>query len=125
MHLLHVRIVLLCAVYRASSCSLLFKAPHPIPPFIIIFFIIYSLIVIYSVSFPMFFQFSVTGQGLGQGFSVRRARGWVASRAGSWVSWLFGFGVSSSSPPCSCAPNLHIAFDEGVNTQLKEKNVHH
>ena len=27
--------------------------------------------------------------------------------AGSWVSWLFGFGVSISSPPCSWAPNLH------------------
>ena len=28
-----------------------------------------------------------------------RAHGWVASRAGSWVFWLLGFGVSSSSPP--------------------------
>ena len=36
-----------------------------------------------------------------------RARGWVASRAGCWVFWLFGIRVSSSSSQCSWAPNLH------------------
>ena len=54
---LHMLVVLLCSAYRACSCSLLFKAPHPI---IIIF-----LIIIYSVSFPLFFQFSVMGSGAG------------------------------------------------------------
>ena len=29
--------------------------------------------------------------------------GWALN----WVFWLFGFGVSSSSPLCSWAPNLH------------------
>ena len=36
---LHMLVVLLCPVYIVCSCSLLFKAPHPNPPFIIIFFI--------------------------------------------------------------------------------------
>ena len=106
---LHVLVVLLCSAYRVCSCSLLFKAPHPIPPLWLYF--LYSLITIYSVSFPLFFQFSVTGAGAGAGagfFLAGGARGWVASRAGSWVFWLFGFGVSSSSSPSSWAPNLHM-----------------
>ena len=36
---LQVLVVLLYSAYRACSCSLLFKAPHPIPPFIFILFI--------------------------------------------------------------------------------------
>ena len=70
---LHVLVVLLCSAYSACSCSSLFKASHPIPPLLLYFFK-YSLIIIYSVSFPLFFQFSVmgAGAGLGQAFSDRR-----------------------------------------------------
>ena len=63
---LHMLVVLPCSTYRASSCSLLFKALHPIPPFIIIIIFFYFSL-IYSVSFPFFFQFIVTSARAGAG----------------------------------------------------------
>ena len=66
MRQMQVLVALLCSGKRVCSCSLLFKAPHLIPCFIIIFFSI-LLIIIYSVSFPPFFQFSVMGVGVGAG----------------------------------------------------------
>ena len=59
---LHLLVVLLCSAYRACSWSWLFKAPHPYPPFIIIFFVI-VLFIIYLEGFPL----SVTGAGTGAG----------------------------------------------------------
>ena len=102
---LHVLDVLLFSAYKACSCSLLFKAPHPFSPLYYYIFFLLSLIIIYSVSFPLFFQSSVicAGTRTGAGFFLAGgARGWVASRAGSW---LFRFKVSSSSPPWSWALN--------------------
>ena len=101
----HVPVVLLCLAYRACSCSLLFKALHPIPPLLLLYFL-YSLI-IYLVSFSTVLPVQCDGFWGGV-FLAGGTHGWVASRAGSWVFWLFGFGVSSSSPPCSWAPNLHM-----------------
>jgi len=115
---LHVRVVLLCSVYRACPCSLLFKAPHPIPPLLLYF--LYSLIVIYSVSFPMFFQFSVMGAGARAGAGFFCQAGLVA---GLQVGRALG--CSGCLGLGSAVPSLHIACDEGVNTQLKEKKVHH
>ena len=43
----------------------------------------YGSLIIYSVGFPLFFQFSRGVLRLGQGFLVGRAGGWVASRVGS------------------------------------------
>ena len=107
---LHVPVVLLCSVYRAFSCSLLFpgyRYPPP-PPLYYMFYIV--LLIIYPVGSPLFFQFSGAGAGF---FPAGEARGWVASRAGSWVFWLLGFGVSSSSPPHVPEHPTSIC-DEGV-----------
>lgn len=104
---------LLNLAYRVCSCSLLFKAPHPHLPLCYYIFFSLVLFIIYSVGFPLFFQFNATGAGVGAGagagfFLAGGAHGWVASTAGSWVFWLFGLGVSSSSTPCPWAPNLHM-----------------
>ena len=108
--LLHVLAVLLCSAYRACSCSLLFKAPTPPPPPLFLYFL-------YSLNHYLLSEFSTVltvqcdgcwGGGWGRVFLAGGARGWLASMAGSWVFWLSGFGLSSSSPPCSWAPNLHM-----------------
>ena len=109
---LHAPVVLLCSAGRAFSCSLLFQGSPPLSPALYYIFNI-ALFSMYPVGSPLFFQFSVMGAGRGWGlgqvfFLSGGAHGWVASRAGSWVFWLLGFGVSSSSPPCSWAPNLHM-----------------
>ena len=51
---------------------------------------------------------STGGGGWDRVFMAGGACGWVASKADSWVFWLFGSGVSSSSTPCSWAPNLYM-----------------
>ena len=105
---LHMLVVLLCSAYRACSCSLLFKASHPHPPLLLLYFL-HSLNRYLLSRFSTVLQVQCDGcRGWGRVFLVGRARGCVVIRAGSWVFWLFGFGVSSSSPPCSWAPNLHM-----------------
>ena len=56
---------LLSLVYRACSCSLLFKAPHP--HLLLCYYIIFNIVLffIYSVGFSLFL--SVTGAGAGAG----------------------------------------------------------
>ena len=58
---------LLSLAYRACSCSVLFKAPHP--HLLLCYYIILNIVLffIYSVGFPLFFQLSVTGAGAGAG----------------------------------------------------------
>ena len=82
---LHMLVVLLCSAYRTCSCSLLFKAPHSIPPLLLLLFFYFSLI--YSVSFPLFFQFIVTSAraGAGSGFFW-----WVGLVAGLQVGQALG-----------------------------------
>ena len=107
---LHLLVVLLCSMYRAFLCTLLFQGSPPLSRHL--YFIFY--IVLFSicpVGSPLFFQFRVTGAWAGPGagfFLAGRACGWVPSRAGSRVFWLLGFGITISSPPCSWAPNLHM-----------------
>ena len=114
---LHVSVVLLCSAYRAFSCSLLFRGSPPLSP--PLYYIFYT---VFYIGSPLFFQFSVTGAWARVGvkffsFLVGRARGWFASRVGSWVFWLLGFGFSSSNPP----PPPHVPghpssiCDEGLN----------
>ena len=100
---LQVLVVLLYSAYRACACTLLFKAHHPIPPLLLYFLLAYYLLSKFSTVLPV-----QCAGGWGRVFLAGRARGWVASRTGSWVFWLFGFGVSTSSFPCSWAPNLHM-----------------
>ena len=100
---LHMSVVLLCSAYRVFSCSLLFQGSPPLsPPLHYIFYIVFY------IGSPLFSQFSVMGAGarVGAGFFslVGGARGWVASRAGSWVLWLLGFGFSSSRCPTPPPP---------------------
>ena len=78
---LPVLVVLLCSVYRAFSCSLLFLGCPPLFPPLYYIFYIFSFI-IYPVGSPLLFQFSVRGAGAGF-FLAGMARGWVANRAGS------------------------------------------
>ena len=82
------------------SCSVLCQGSPPLSlPFIIM---LYSLGYYLPSRFSTVLLVQCHGcWGLGQGLMAGGARGWVASRAGSRVCWLFGFGVSSSSPPCS------------------------
>ena len=73
---LHVLVVLLCSAYRVCSSSLLFKAPHPIPP--VLLYYLYHLL----SRFSKFFQFSVTGAGAG----AEAGTGFFL--AGGQASWL-------------------------------------
>ena len=101
---LHVLVVLLCSAYRVFTCSLLFQGSPPLsPPFILYFLhsLIHHLPSRFSTVLPV-----QCDRCWSRGWD--RARGWVAVRAGSWMFWLLGFGVSSSRPPCSWAPNLHM-----------------
>ena len=70
---MHMLVVLLCSAYRAFSCSLHLLGPHPYPPLFL-----YNLIIIYLVSFPLFFQFSVTGAGTRTGAGLFLQVGFVA-----------------------------------------------
>ena len=71
---LHVPVVLLCSVYRAFSCSMLFRGSPPLsPPFILYFYLVFH------VDSPLFFQFSVTGAGAGVG------AGFFSGGQGSWL----------------------------------------
>ena len=121
---LHVSVVLLCSAYRAFSCSLLFQSSPPLSPHL--YYIVY---IVFYIGSPLFFQFSVTGAGarVGAGFFFLAggARGWVASRAGSWVFWLLGFGFSSSSlppPPPNVPGHPTSTCNEGVNYSMTITN---
>ena len=83
--LLHVLAVLLCSAYRACSCSLLFKAPHPDPPPLLLSFL-------YSLNHSLLSKFTTVlpvqcdgcwGGGWFRVFLAGGAPSWVASRAGS------------------------------------------
>ena len=109
--LLHLLVILLCLAYRACSCSLLFKAPHPITPiYYYIFYIV--LIIIYSVSFPLFFQFSMMGAGAGCFW-------WAGLVAGLQVGWALGYsgclGLGSAVPVPHVPGHPTSICDEGVN----------
>ena len=103
---LHVLVVLLCSGCRACSCSLLLKGSRALSPPLLLYFLyklIHYLLSTFSTNLPV-----QCGRGWGRVLLADRAHGWVASRVGSWVFWLFVFGVSSSSLSCSWAPNLHV-----------------
>ena len=86
---LHVLVVLLCSAYRACSCSLL-KAPHPHPP--LCYYIFYIVLLgRFSTVLPV-----QCGKGWDRVFLADGARGWIASRAGSWL--CFSLWSASSSP---------------------------
>ena len=89
---LHVPVVLLCSAYRACSCSLL-KAPHPHPP--LCYYIFYIVLLSrFSTVLPV-----QCGEGWDRVFLADGARGWIASRAGSWpCSGCFSLRSASSSP---------------------------
>ena len=74
---LHMLVVLLCSAYKACSGSFLFKAPHPIP-FLYYYVLYIVLIIVYSLCFPLFFQYNVTGAGAGPGAGFLWQAGLVA-----------------------------------------------
>ena len=110
---LHMSVVLLCSAYRVFLCSLLFQCSPPLSTPLC--YILYSLLYRFSTFLPVQCD-RCWGRGWGRVFFffllAGRACGWVASRVGSWVFWLLGFGFSSSRPaplaPCSWVPNLHM-----------------
>ena len=65
---------------RTWRVHVAFQGSPPHSPFIIIFFL-RSLIIIYSVSFPLFFQFSVMGAGAGFIWCVGLVAGLQVGRA--------------------------------------------
>ena len=73
---LHVLVVLLCLAYRAGSCSMLFKPPHPYAPLYLCSLIHYILRRFSTVSW-------------GRVFLVGVARGWVASGGQHFQSPMF------------------------------------
>ena len=112
--LLHVLVVLLCSAYRACSCSLLFKAPNPISPLLLYFS--YSLNHYLLSTFPLFFQFSVTGAGAGAGVGFF----WGAGLMAGLQVWR-ALGCSGCLGLGSAVPVYHVpghptsTCDEGVN----------
>ena len=110
---LHVLVVFLSSAYRACSCSLLFKAPHPIPPLLLYF--LYSLITIYSVSFPLFLQFSVKGAGAGAGAGFFWRAGLVTGLQVGRALWCSGcLGLGSAVPVPHLPGHPTSICDEGV-----------
>ena len=92
---LHVSVVLLCLAYRVFSCSLVFKAPHPYPPFFIFYFL-YSLLYRFSTVLPVQCD-GCWGRGWGRAFSWRA--GHVAGlQVGRALGCSGCLGLSSAVP---------------------------
>ena len=89
--------------------------PHPLP---LLLYFLYSLTIIYSVHFPLFFQFSV--KGAGAGFFWR-----AGLVAGLQVGWALGcsgcLGLGSAVPVPQvpgyptfiCDADVNYIFDPG------------
>ena len=82
---LHVLVVLLCLAYRAGSCSMLFKPPHPHPP-LYLCSLIHYILRRFSTVLPVqcFFR-----GGWGRVFLVGVAGDWVASGGQLFQSPMF------------------------------------
>ena len=80
---LHVLLVFLCLAYRAGSCSMLFKPPHPHPP-LYLCSLIHYILRRFSTVLPV-----QCSRGWGRVFLVGVARGWVASGVQHFQSPMF------------------------------------
>ena len=106
---------LLSLVYRACSCSLLFKAPHP--HLLLCYYIILNIVLffIYSVGFPLFFQFSVTGAGAGAGTGLI-----VGLHVGRALGCSGCLGLGSAVPVPHVPGHPTSICEEGVKPRLSK-----
>ena len=80
---LHVLVVLLCSAYRVCSGSLLLMAPHPIPPFIVVFLLLLETILFCSQPF-----WKKSGESNFVSGKIKMGKETLCRIEGKWVSWL-------------------------------------